>query len=100
MMTDDDIKRLALAAGCFTPGASRNYWAITDQMLRRFAELIQAAEQKRWSDAVAGVARAAADNNDLRVYELMRGLNDALHKAPNDRGEAPSAAHAKPGETR
>lgn len=41
----------------------------------------QAAEQKKWSDAVAGVARAAADNNDLRVYELMRGLNDALYRA-------------------
>lgn len=39
------------------------------------------AEQKRWADAVAGVAKAAADNNDLRVYELMRGLNDAMYRA-------------------
>jgi len=39
-----------------------------------------AAEQKRWSDGVVGVGKAAADNNDLRVYELMRGLNDALYR--------------------
>lgn len=39
------------------------------------------AEQKRWADGVAGMAKAAADNNDLRVYELLRGLNDALYRA-------------------
>lgn len=41
-----------------------------------------AAEQKRWVGAIADMAKAAADNNDLRVYGLLRGLNDALFR-PN-----------------
>jgi hypothetical protein len=48
--------------------------------LRRIVAATVAAEQKRWADAVTGMATAAAENNDLRVYELMRGLNDALHR--------------------
>ena len=41
-MTPADIERMAREAGCFTPGASRNYWAVTDPMLARFAALVQA----------------------------------------------------------
>ena len=40
-----------------------------------------AAEQKRWADGVIGMALAAADNNDLRVYELLRALKNALYRA-------------------
>ena len=51
-MTPADIERMARAAGCFTPGASRNYWAVTDPMLARFAALVQAAERERCARAV------------------------------------------------
>jgi hypothetical protein len=42
-----DIARMAREAGCFTPGASRNYWAVTDPALQRFAELVRAQERER-----------------------------------------------------
>ena len=43
----NEIERMAREAGCFTPGASRNYWAVTDPALARFAELVRAAERER-----------------------------------------------------
>ena len=52
-----------------------------DEALRVALDSACAAEQKRWADGVADMAKAAADNNDLRVYELLRGLNDALYRA-------------------
>ena len=67
IMTDDDIKRLALAAGCFTPGASRNYWAITDQMLRRFAELAQEIERNNADNLRQQVEDQAAEIQRLRA---------------------------------
>lgn len=64
-------------------GAPRRMYsqAELDEAVRLALDSACAAEQKRWSDAVAGMAKAAADNNDLRVYELLRGLNDALYRA-------------------
>lgn len=48
-MTDPaTIERLAREAGCFTPGYSRNYWAVTEPALARFAALIEAHERERW----------------------------------------------------
>lgn len=43
----NEIERMAREAGCFTPGASRNYWAVTDPALARFAGLVRAAERER-----------------------------------------------------
>ena len=43
----NEIERMAREAGCFTPGASRNYWAVTDPALARFAELVREAERER-----------------------------------------------------
>jgi len=65
-MTDDEIERLALAAGCFTPGALRNYWAITDQMLRRFAELSQEVERNNADNLRQQVEDQAAEIEWLR----------------------------------
>ena len=42
-----ETERMAREAGCFTPGASRNYWAVTNEALARFAELVRAAERER-----------------------------------------------------
>ena len=65
-MTDAEIERLALAAGCFTPGASRNYWAITDQMLRRFAALAQEVERNNADNLRQQVEDQAAEIERLR----------------------------------
>ena len=64
-MTPADIERMAREAGCFTPGASRNYWAATDPMLARFAALVQAAERARWAE-VEPYLIAAADGSMSR----------------------------------
>ena len=60
-MTPADIERMAREAGCFTPGASRNYWAVTDPMLARFAALVQAAERERCADLCDGTAGVCED---------------------------------------
>ena len=83
MMTDDEIERLALAAGCFTPGASRNYWAITDKMLRRFAELAQEAGRNNSDDLRQQVEDQAAEIQRLRAaLEVSQAAtNAAVNKA-------------------
>ena len=45
--TQEQLERWAREAGCFTPGASRNYWAVTEPSLARFAELVRADERER-----------------------------------------------------
>ena len=89
MMTDDDIERLALAAGCFTPGASRNYWAITDKMLRRFAELAQEAERNNSDNLRQQVESQAAEIERLRALLLRQYKADAaLYAMPAECDEA------------
>lgn len=60
-MTDNDVERIAREAGCFTPGASRNYWAVTDPMLRKFAELVQAEQRERCATAIEALAEGWGD---------------------------------------
>ena len=68
-MTPADIERMAREAGCFTPGASRNYWAVTDTMLARFAELVQAAERER----CAVIAETSAPSDWAFIGVAIRG---------------------------
>jgi hypothetical protein len=41
-VTPEEIEAMAREAGCFTPGAARNYWAVTDDGMARFAALVRA----------------------------------------------------------
>lgn len=52
MIDPATIERLAREAGCFTPGYSRNYWAVTEPALARFAALIEAHALERAAKAV------------------------------------------------
>ena len=93
MMTDDEIERLALAAGCYPPGASRNYWAITDQMLRRFAELAQEIERNNADNLRQQVEDQAAEIQRLRALLLCQYKADAaLYAAPAECDEAEHVA--------
>ena len=38
-------------------------------------------ETDRWQQAIHEMGKSAANNNDLRVYELMRGLGIAMSKS-------------------
>ena len=85
-MTDADVERFARAAGCFTPGASRNYWAVTDQMLRRFAEMVQAAERQRWSVWCSDEMARNRREVDATGHQRPRGAADALERAVQELG--------------
>jgi len=42
-----DLERMAREAGCFTPGRAPDHWAVNDEALARFAELVR-ADALRW----------------------------------------------------
>ena len=79
--SNDRLGPLPEYAHEFSPRWFGDDGGFTGAQMRLYALAAVAAEQKRWADGVAGMAKAAADNNDLRVYELLRGLNDALYRA-------------------
>lgn len=60
----DEIERMAREAGCFTPGANRNYWAVTDPALARFAELVRAQEQERCAKVCESMTWTTATPDD------------------------------------
>lgn len=55
-----DIERMAREAGCFTPGASRNYWAVTEPALERFAALVRAQAREDAARVCSGIAAGYA----------------------------------------
>ena len=64
----NEIERMAREAGCFTPGANRNYWAVTDPALARFAELVRAAERERSRKATQEYMRANPLGGPAKVF--------------------------------
>ncbi len=80
-MTDPaTIDRLAREAGCFTPGYSRNYWAVTEPALARFAALIEARDAR-----TIEVLRGERDHARARVdsaVRLLTGIHSLLYPAP------------------
>lgn len=59
-----ETERLAREAGCFTPGANRNYWAVTDPALARFAELVRESERERCAKLCDDAAKLFAMYGD------------------------------------
>ena len=68
-----ETERMAREAGCFTPGASRNYWAVTNEALARFAELVRAAERERCAKLCDEFARV-----DLTGYGIAEDCAAAI----------------------
>lgn len=70
----DETERMAREAGCFTPGASRNYWAVTDPALARFAELVRDAERERCAKLCEKARDSIWEFSDSAVKETGRNV--------------------------
>lgn len=70
----NEIERMAREAGCFTPGASRNYWAVTDPALARFAELVRAAERERCAKLCESARDSIWEFSDPAVKETAHNV--------------------------
>ena len=77
-----ETERMAREAGCFTPGASRNYWAVTDPALARFAELVRAAERERCAKLLDDDADRQEAAWNAHLASGASGPATTLHSIP------------------
>lgn len=82
-----ETERMAREAGCFTPGANRNYWAVTNEALARFAELVRAAERERCAKLCEAMISRAPTSTSYADYLVVTALADAAELI---RGQAES----------